>query len=226
MTDAQLPWPGTWYPLGATPDTEGTNFALWADGATGVEVCLFDAAGDETRYPLTERTFHVWHGYLPDIGPGQHYGFRVHGPWNPPQGDRFNAAKLLLDPYARAIDGSLDNVPAVYGHVGGDGSSGDDTVQDESDSAPHVPKSVVVGSSFDWATTRHRPPRGATRRSTSCTYVASPSSTRTSPRSCAAPTPGSRTRPPSSTSSTSASRPSSCSRCTTSSASRGWSSAA
>ena len=150
MTDAQLPWPGTWYPLGATPDTEGTNFALWADGATGVDLCLFDAAGNETRYPLGERTFHVWHGYLPEVGPGQHYGFRVHGPWNPEQGDRFNAAKLLLDPYARAIDGRLDYVPAIYGHAGGDGSSGDDTVLDDTDSAPHVPKSVVVGSTFDW----------------------------------------------------------------------------
>jgi isoamylase len=146
VSDAPPPWPGAPSPLGATPDDEGTNFALWADGASAVEVCLFDAAsGAESRFLLTERTFHIWHGYLPGVTPGQQYGFRVHGPWDPASGARFNPAKLLLDPYARAIDGDLAYVPAVYGHSGAD-----DTVIDEQDSAPFVPKSVVVRDGFDW----------------------------------------------------------------------------
>ncbi len=157
MTDAQLPWPGTWAPLGATADDEGTNFALWADGAAAVEVCLLD--GDrETRYPLSERTFHVWHGYLPGVRPGQHYGFRVYGPWDPRNGSRFNSAKLLLDPYARAIDGTLAYQPAIYGYRAADHGPGaggpDDTVRDDTDSAPYVPRSVVVRDDFDWGDDR------------------------------------------------------------------------
>jgi isoamylase len=154
--DAWLPWPGTWAPLGATPDDEGTNFALWADHADAVEVCLLDDDGTETRWTLPERTFHVWHGYLPGVRAGQRYGFRVHGPWDPAHGQRFNPAKLLLDPYARAIDGALSYDPAIYGHVAADGTgaygdaAGRDLVRDDRDSAPHVPASVVVRDGFDW----------------------------------------------------------------------------
>src|SRR5579875_1419045 len=98
-------WPGSWHPLGATYDGEGVNFAVWAAGAEGVDLCLFDGDGQERRVPLTESTFHVWHGYLAGIGPGQRYGFRVRGPWDPRRGRRWNPNKLLLDPYARAVDG-------------------------------------------------------------------------------------------------------------------------
>ena len=148
------PWPGRWSPLGATYDGQGTNFALWAEGARAVELCLFDEAGAETRLPLTEVTVHVWHGYLPGVGPGQRYGYRVHGPWDPWRGARWNPHKLLLDPYARAVDGEWVLDDAVFGHVR---AHGDDTVRDDRDSAPHVPRSVVVDGSFDWGD--DRPPR-------------------------------------------------------------------
>ncbi len=149
------PWPGTPFPLGATADADGTNFALWAESADGVDavqVCLFDDAGNETRHALTERTFHVWHGYLPGVRPGQRYGFRVDGAWDPTRGPRFNPAKLLLDPYARAIDGELSYQPEVFGHqVRADGSVAP-YQRDDRDSARSVPRSVVVGSAdaFDW----------------------------------------------------------------------------
>ncbi len=146
MSDHRTPWPGHWYPLGASPDEDGTNLAVWSEGAEAVEVCLFDEDGQETRFPLDERTHHIWHGYLPGMGPGQRYGFRVHGPWEPDRGHRFNPAKLLLDPYARAIDGALHYEPAVFGHHLGL----DDSVRDDRDSAPFVPKSVVVADGFDW----------------------------------------------------------------------------
>jgi isoamylase len=148
-TDAAAPWPGHPLPLGATWDGEGTNFALWSSGAEAVELCLFDGrrrAGDgetETRVPLTETTYHVWHGYLPRIGPGQRYGYRVHGPYRPRDGLRFNPAKLLLDPYARAVDGGFTPHPAVYGYGAGDGP-------EPQDSAPYVPRSVVVHDAFPW----------------------------------------------------------------------------
>lgn len=148
------PWPGRRLPLGARHDGAGTNFALWAGGAEAVDLCLFDEGPDgtlhETRLPLTDQTFHVWHGYLPGIGPGQRYGFRVHGPWEPWRGARWNPAKLLLDPYARAIDGLFVLDDAVYGHVRG----GADDVLDTRDSAPFVPKSVVVHDDFDWSDDR------------------------------------------------------------------------
>jgi isoamylase len=136
------PWPGSWSPLGATPDESGTNVALWSFAATGVDLCLFDDDGREERLPLTERTHHVWHGYVPGVGPGQRYGFRVHGPYDPARGLRFNPHKLLLDPYARAVDGDLVLDDAVFGYVRGDGE--DDTTYDTRDSAPYVPRSVVV----------------------------------------------------------------------------------
>ena len=98
-------WPGAPYPLGATYDGGGTNFALFSEVAERVELCLFDDAGAERRVELPERDGLIWHGYLPRVGPGQRYGYRVHGPYDPAAGLRCNPAKLLLDPYAKAIDG-------------------------------------------------------------------------------------------------------------------------
>src|SRR3954453_349801 len=103
--DQDRPWPGSPFPLGASWDGDGVNFALWSPHAVGVDLCLFDAAGHERQLMLEESTYHVWHGYVPDVGPGQLYGYRVHGPWNPMAGHRFNPAKLLMDPYARAYSG-------------------------------------------------------------------------------------------------------------------------
>ena len=148
MTSAQgpgRPWPGRPAPLGATWDGEGTNFALYSSAAEAVDVCLFDDAGRETRVPLEESTFHVWHGYLPQIGPGTRYGFRVDGPFDPAAGLRFNPSKLLLDPYARAVEGDLVLADAVFGSV-----PGRDRVQQHQDSAPYVPRSVVVHDAFPW----------------------------------------------------------------------------
>jgi glycogen operon protein len=148
-------WPGRWSPLGASFDGYGTNFALWSQGADAVEVCLFDADGRETRVPMTESTFHVWHGYLPGVAPGQRYGFRVHGPWDPRAGARWNPAKLLLDPYARALDGEYRLEPAVFGHHRPRlDDSGDDLAADTRDSAPYLPKCVVVDDRFDWSDER------------------------------------------------------------------------
>ena len=152
MTTAETsPWPGRPVPLGATWDGEGTNFALWASGATAVELCLFDGrrAGEEaaeTRVPLLETTYQVWHGYVPRVGPGQRYGFRVHGPYDPARGLRHNPAKLLIDPYARAVDGPFVPEPPVFGY---DGDPGGDRA-DTRDSAPYVPRSVVVHDAFPW----------------------------------------------------------------------------
>ena len=98
-------WPGKPFPLGPRWDGEGTNFSLFSEHAEKVELCLFDEHDRETRYELTERTAFNWHGYLPGIGPGQRYGYRVHGPWAPEQGHRFNPDKLLIDPYAKSIEG-------------------------------------------------------------------------------------------------------------------------
>ena len=140
------PWPGRPVPLGATWDGEGTNFALWTSGAEAVDLCLFDEGDTETRVSLEESTYQVWHGYLPRVGPGQRYGFRVHGPYSPHTGHRYNPSKLLLDPYARAIDGEFVPDPPVFGY---DGDPGGD-VPDFRDSAPYVPRSVVVHDSFPW----------------------------------------------------------------------------
>ncbi|MFJ9793581.1 glycogen debranching protein GlgX [Streptomyces globosus] len=150
-------WPGSSHPLGARfrtgPDgTAGTNFALWAQGAEAVEVCLFDADGAETRCALTELTHEIWHGFLPGVRPGQRYGYRVHGRWDPWTGARFNPAKLLLDPYARAVDGDFTLPPEVYGHVRDWPQQYiADTVRDDRDSAPFVPKGVVVHDDDDWS---------------------------------------------------------------------------
>ncbi|WP_309235566.1 glycogen debranching protein GlgX [Streptomyces sp. TRM64462] len=153
-------WPGAPTPLGARfrtgPDgVAGTNFALWAGGAEAVEVCLFAPDGTETRVPLTELTHEIWHGFVPGVRPGQRYGYRVHGRWDPWTGARWNPAKLLLDPYARAVDGDFTLPAEVYGHVRDwPDQHVADTVRDERDSAPYVPKGVVVHDDDDWADDR------------------------------------------------------------------------
>ncbi len=143
-------WPGTPYPLGSRWDGRGTNFSLFSEHADGVELCLFDREGYELRIPMREQTAFNWHCYLPGVGPGQRYGYRVHGPYAPAAGHRFNAAKLLIDPYAKAIDGDVDWDPAVFAYPLGD----DDTVMDDRDSAPHMPRSIVVNPFFDWGDDR------------------------------------------------------------------------
>ncbi|HEY1622897.1 MAG TPA: glycogen debranching protein GlgX [Streptosporangiaceae bacterium] len=145
-------WPGDSYPLGATYDGAGTNFALFSEVAEQVELCLFDDGGEETRVALHEVDGFVWHGYLPGIQPGQRYGYRVHGPYDPPEGVRCNSAKLLLDPYAKAIEGRVDWDPSVFSYPFGH----PDRYQ-TADSAPHVPLSVVINPYFDWDL--DRPPR-------------------------------------------------------------------
>jgi glycogen operon protein len=155
-------WPGNPSPPGATWDGQGTNFALFSERATTVELCLFDderlsgslgrfPTSVETRLPLTEVDGHVWHGYLPGVMPGQRYGYRVDGPWEPHRGLRFNPTKLLVDPYALAIDGRLDWHEAVFGHSSG----GPDDQRDRRDSAPHVPRSVVADTLFPWGDDTH-----------------------------------------------------------------------
>jgi isoamylase len=148
----QQVWPGTPYPLGATYDGSGTNFALFSEIAQKVELCLFDASGAETRYQLPEVDGFVWHGFLPGIEPGQRYGYRVYGPNEPRQGHRCNPNKLLLDPYAKAIDGVIRWEQSVFGYKFGD----PDSVNND-DSATAMPKSVVINPFFDWGV--DRPPR-------------------------------------------------------------------
>lgn len=136
-------------PRGATWDGKGTNFAVFSEHATKVEVCLFDQSGakEEARIELPEFTNQMWHGYLPDARPGTRYGYRVHGPYEPENGHRFNPNKLLLDPYAIAHIGQIEWNPALFGYRM---ESGDDTTFDERDSAPYLPKCVVVDPEFDW----------------------------------------------------------------------------
>jgi glycogen operon protein len=144
-------WPGHPYPLGATWDGEGVNFALFSENATGVELCLFDAGeGNEqvACLPMPEQTDQVWHAYLPEVRPGQRYGYRAHGPYDPKSGHRFNPSKLLLDPYAKAIDGIIRWSDVLFGYQVGHPDG--DLSRDERDSAPAMPKSVVVDPGFDW----------------------------------------------------------------------------
>jgi isoamylase len=140
-------WPGLPFPLGPEWDGEGTNFSLFSEHAARVELCLYAGDGSEERIEVTERTAFNWHCYLPGVAPGQRYGYRVHGPYNPETGKRFNPAKLLIDPYAKAIDGAVDwraanTLPYVPG--------ASDLEVDTSDSAPAIPKCVVVDPSFHW----------------------------------------------------------------------------
>ncbi|MFZ5852152.1 MAG: glycogen debranching protein GlgX [Actinomycetota bacterium] len=143
-------WPGTAYPLGASFDGAGTNFAVFSEVAERVQVCLFDGAGNEQRVDLTEVDGFVWHGYLPRVSPGQRYGFRVHGPYAPAEGLRCNPSKLLLDPYAKAIQGQVDWDEAVFGY-----QFDRPDRRNDRDSAPHVMKSVVTNPFFDWQDDRH-----------------------------------------------------------------------
>jgi isoamylase len=142
-------WPGQHYPLGATYDGEGVNFSLFSEVAEYVELCLFDDDGHETCQRLPETTAFCWHGYVPGLQPGQRYGFRVSGAWEPQQGVRCNRSKLLLDPYARFIQGEVTYQPAVFGHIIGPDGSPTDAANVE-DSAPFVPRSVVTDPNFDW----------------------------------------------------------------------------
>ncbi|MDQ3304928.1 MAG: glycogen debranching protein GlgX [Actinomycetota bacterium] len=144
-------WPGEPYPLGATYDGMGTNFSLFSEVAERVELCLFDDDGTETRVDLPEVSALCWHGYLPNLGPGQRYGYRVHGPRDLAAGHRCNPNKLLLDPYAKAVDGGTNWDEAVFGYTFGD----PDGAANELDSASYVGKSVVPIPYFDWAHDRH-----------------------------------------------------------------------
>ena len=148
-------WPGKPYPLGATWDGQGTNFSLFSENATRVDLCLFDSVNDAAEsecYTLEEQTAHVWHGYLPGIRPGQVYGYRVDGPYDPEQGHRFNPNKLLIDPYARAIDGTVDWSGPVYGYTIGDPAA--DLSFNAWDDAGAVPKAVIADAFFDWENDR------------------------------------------------------------------------
>ncbi|MGW7053052.1 glycogen debranching protein GlgX [Streptomyces sp. NPDC054887] len=145
-------WPGEAYPLGATYDGAGTNFAVYSEAADRIELCLLHDDGSETAVELRESDAFVRHAFLPGIMPGQRYGYRVHGPYAPQEGKRCNSAKLLLDPYARAISGKIDWGESVYGYHFGKPDSRNDL-----DSAPHTMASVVVNPYFDWGD--DRPPR-------------------------------------------------------------------
>jgi len=142
-------WPGRPFPLGATWDGAGTNFSLFSENAERVELCLFDAGDRETRVEVRERTAFNWHCYLPGVGPGQRYAYRVHGPWDPSAGHRFNPAKLLIDPYAKAIEGPVawDAGNVLPYEPGGEDA---DLVRDEADDARAIPKCLVIDPSFDW----------------------------------------------------------------------------
>jgi isoamylase len=147
-------WPGTPYPLGATWDGAGTNFALFSEVAERVELCLFGAGEPgghtvETRIGVTEVDGLVWHCYLPGVGPGQRYGYRVHGPYQPERGHRCNPAKLLLDPYGKAVDGEVTWHQAVFSY-----QHGNPSVRNTDDSAPYMPRNVVINPYFDWGDDR------------------------------------------------------------------------
>jgi isoamylase len=145
MTDV---WPGKPFPLGPVYDGRGTNFSLFSENAARVELCLFDNDDVETRIEVCERTAFNWHCYLPGVGPGQRYGYRVHGPYEPKRGLRFNAERLLIDPYAKSIDGDVRyDLANVLPYVPGDEEA--DAI-DEDDDAEAIPKSVVIDESFDW----------------------------------------------------------------------------
>jgi isoamylase len=143
-------WPGKPYPLGATWDGVGTNFSVFSEVATRIELCLFDAQGNETRVDLPEVTAFIWHGYVPNLGPGQRYGFRVHGPWEPENGHRCNPNKLLLDPYGKSVVGQVEWNEAVFPYHF-DNPAGS---RNDADSGPFMPKSVVVSPFFDWQSDR------------------------------------------------------------------------
>ena len=207
------PWPGEPFPLGASWDGSGTNFSLTSENAERVVLCLFDDADVETRYELPRHTAHNWHGYLPGVGPGQRYGYRVHGPWAPERGHRFNPHKLLIDPYAKAIEGPVlwdRGRTLAY-------ADGDDLVMDATDDAAAIPKSrrhrrvVRVGGRRAPAAPLGRD--GHLRAAREGLHAAAAGRARGPPRHLRRASPPTRR---SRTSSTSASRRSSCCRSTTS----------
>jgi len=138
-------WPGTPYPLGATFDGSGTNFAIYSEAADKVELCLFDEAGNEERIRLREVDAYVWHAYLPTVQPGQRYGYRVHGEWDPAQGLRANPNKLLLDPYAKATCGDIEWGQPMFSYT-----FGDEDERNDDDSAANMMLGVVINPFFDW----------------------------------------------------------------------------
>jgi len=153
MSNRRRIWPGQPYPLGATWDGQGVNFALFSAHAEKVELCLFDQRGRETeRIALPEYTDEVWHGYLPDARPGQLYGYRVHGPYDPMNGHRFNAHKLLIDPYAKALSGDVLWSDTHFGFKLGNAKQ--DLVMDKRDNARFQAKCRVVDTAFTWADDR------------------------------------------------------------------------
>jgi glycogen operon protein len=146
-------WPGSPYPLGATWDGEGVNFSLFSEHAESVELCLFDSADEpheQMRITMRDRTDLIWHTYLPDCRPGQHYGYRVYGPYDPSGGHRFNPNKLLIDPYAKSVSGRVRWSDAIFGYTVGS----DDMSFDERDSAPLMPRCIVIDPSFTWGDDR------------------------------------------------------------------------
>ena len=144
-------WPGTPYPLGATWTGTGVNFALFSENASGADLCLFDDADspvESLRVRMAEHTDQVWHVFLPGVQPGQHYGYRVYGPYHPEKGQRFNVTKLLLDPYSKAVSGDVDWSAGMYGYRANDQL--DDSERDYQDDAAGMPKSIVIDPAFDW----------------------------------------------------------------------------
>ena len=154
VTQFSAVWPGRPYPLGATWDGEGVNFALFSEHAERVELCLFDAAGRREihRQAVREHTDQVWHCYLPEARPGQLYGYRVHGPYRPEEGHRFNPHKLLLDPYAKSLVGGLRWSDALFGYTIGHRRA--DLSFDRRDSARGMPKCKVIDPAFTWGDDR------------------------------------------------------------------------
>ncbi len=144
-------YPGNPYPLGATWDGKGVNFAIHSENATKVELCLFDkneSNQENERISLKERAHDVWHAYIPDIMPGQLYGYRVYGPYEPENGHRFNPNKLLIDPYAKALNGTIEWDDSIFGYQ--IGHKKEDLSFSDSDSAPFIPKSVVIDENYNW----------------------------------------------------------------------------
>src|SRR3954471_3224728 len=144
-------YPGSPYPLGATWDGDGVNFALFSQNAVGVELCLFHSHADKKAasvVQMKERSHYVWHVYVPGLKPGQLYGYRVYGPYDPKKGYRFNPHKLLIDPYAKAIAGTVEWHDSLFGYEVGDAE--EDLSISLTDSGPYVPKSVVIDPAFDW----------------------------------------------------------------------------
>ena len=178
-------WPGSPHPLGATWDGVGVNFAIFSEHATRVELCLFDSVDAEMEsltISLPEHTDMVWHGYLPDVHPGQLYGFRVHGPYAPEHGHRFNARKLVMDPYAKVIGRATRWHDSLFGFRMG---APDDPFPTTA-TAPRTRRSPRSWTMRSRGATTARPGRRGTKRSsTSCTSRATPSSTRTCRKRCA-----------------------------------------